>query len=123
MGVLQWVLLGLNFLAVSLSVLAAITARSYLRELRRRLSARSTRSLRELDTAVASLDSSLSSITKTLRRLSSKIGMQDVRERRKGESEPMPEGLSPAERKAWLRRNLSAGKLHVIRDNPQSSEG
>lgn len=117
----SWVLLALNFFLVSLSVGAAITARSALRELRRKLAERSTRSLRELDSAVASLESSLASNTTTIRRLTSRIGMQDVRERRSQASPTMPSDLSPAEKKAWLRRHLADGKLRVIRDDPTAA--
>lgn len=119
MGVTSWVVLFLNLLLVSLSVAAAITARSTLRELRRRLAARSTRSLRELDALVSSHDSTLASISSTLRRLSSRIGMRDVRERQREES-PMPDNLGPAEKKAWLRRQMANGKLRIVRDDPQN---
>lgn len=115
MGVTQWIVLLSNLLLASCSLWAAITVRSTYAELRRRLAERSTRSLREIDAAVAAVESALASNTTTLRRLSSRIGMQDVRARRKEASE-IPE--SPVERKAWLRKNLSAGNLRVIRDNP-----
>lgn len=118
MGAIQWIALLSTFFLASLSVLAAITARSALRELRRRLAQRSTRSLRELDSAVASLESSLASNTTTLRRLTSRIGMQDMRARRNEESAPEPPNMTPAERKVWLKTQLNKGKLTVVRDNP-----
>ena len=84
---------------------------------------RSTRSLRQLDSVVVSLESALAANTTTLRRLSSRIGMQDVRERRKQESEEqMPLNLSPQEQKAWLRRQLRAGKLRVVRDGGAAAD-
>lgn len=123
-GVMQWVVLCSNLVLASLSVWAAIMASSHLKALRRKLAERSSRSLRELDSAVASLESALSSNTTTLRRLSSRIGMQDVRERRKQASATqMPLHLSPAERKAWIRRELQKGNLQVIRDGVPSPGG
>lgn len=122
MGVLEWIVTSLNFLLVSLSLAAAITARSALRQLRQRLAARSSRSLRELDAQVASLELALASTTTSVRRLSSKIGMRDVRERQKEESANQPPpNLTPAEVKIWLRKNLQAGKLRVIRDGAATS--
>lgn len=117
-----WVLLSLNFALASFSALMAIMAARSLRALRRRLAERSTRSLLQLDTQVANLESSLSSMSTTLRRLSSRQGMQDLRARRKVESaEQMPMNLSPAERKAWLRKEIAKGNLIVVKDPTANS--
>lgn len=122
MGVLEWVVTSLNLFLVSLSLLAAITARSALRQLRRKLAERSSRSLRELDAQVASLELALASNVTSVRRLSSKIGMRDVRERQREESANQPPpNLTPAEVKIWLRKNLQAGKLRVVRDGAATS--
>lgn len=120
METIAWVLCSLSFLAASFAWWAAIMARSTLRELRRRLAERSTRSLQELDSEISNLTLGYASCTKTLKRLSSRLGMQDVRERRSQELEPPP--TNPQERKAYLRKNLAAGKLRVVRDSPGHSE-
>lgn len=118
MGVWQWALIALNLVLASLSLSAATMARSYLQAVRKLLDAASSRSLIELEAAVASLESAQSVNSTTLRRLSSRIGMQDVRARQKAESEPE---LTPSERKARLRRDLATGKLRVVRDNPSTT--
>lgn len=107
-------MLVLGSILTSLSGWAAITARSRLKALQKLLAERSTRSLAELEAAVASLESASSSTSTTLRRLSSRIGMQDVRARRKAESPPV--NATPAERKAWLRRGLQTGQLQILSD-------
>jgi len=117
-----WVLLALNLALTSCSLWAAITARSCLKALRLKLAERSTRSLRQLEAEICSHDATLSSISTTLRRLSSRYGMQAVRERQKLESEQIPLNLSPAERKARLRQGLKDGKLKVVRDSHQVSD-
>lgn len=111
--------LGLNLVLASCALLAAIMASWSLRALRKKLAERPTRSLRELEAEIASHDATLSSISMTLRRLSSRYGMQAVRERQKQESEQIPLNLSPAERKARLRQGLSNGKLKIVRDGHQ----
>ena len=68
------------------------------------------------DAEIASMSATLGSLSTTVRRLSSKYGMQDVRARRKEESPRMPADLTPSEKKAWLRRELQAGRLQVSRD-------
>jgi len=110
-------LLFLNLFLASCALWAAITAKSTLKELRRKLAERSTRSLHELDSEVTALASAQASNAKTLKRLSSKIGMQDFRERQRAEPE-LPANASPAERKIWLRKGLAHGTLRVVRDNP-----
>lgn len=110
-------LLALNLLLTSCSVTAAIMARSSYRALSKALQTQSARSLIELEAAVASLESASSSTSTTLRRLSSRLGMQDVRARRKEASaSTMPSNLTPSEQKAWLRRGLQQGQLQIIRD-------
>jgi len=112
----MWVLLqiGLNFALTSCALWAAITANSKLKELQRTLDARSNRSLQQLDAEVTALSTALSSLSTTTRRLSSRLGMQDVRARRREVSEEEP--TNPAEKKAWLRRQLQEGKLRIVRD-------
>lgn len=116
----------LNLVLVSLSWWAAITALRTLRALRKKLAERSNRSLRQLDAEMASLSTTLGSLSTTVRRLSSRHGMQDVRERRRAESQQlMPANLSPAEQKAWLRKELQAGRLQIVRDGsvPRDRQG
>ena len=110
-----WVLTALNLVLASLSLVAAITARSHLTELRRRLASRSTRSLAVLDSEVTSLSTAFSSLSATVKRLSSKTGMQELRARRSAELE-LP--TTPAERKIALKKALAEGKIHVLRDKP-----
>lgn len=113
MRTLQWVLTLLNLAAASCAWWAAITASSTLKALRQKLAERATRSLRALDVEMAELTSSVSSLSSTMRRISSRIGMQDVRARRKAEST-----LDPTQplTKAELRRALQTGQLRVLRD-------
>lgn len=108
--------IGLSLASMSCALWAVITVRSRLRELQALLNARSTRSLVELEAAVASLESTCSSNSTTIKRLSSRIGMQDVRERRRADPQPS----TPAETKIWLRRGLANGSLKVIRDGPST---
>jgi len=112
----EMLVLLLNLLLASCSLVAAITVAFTWRAQRLRLDAHSTRSLSELDSVVAALELSLASNSTTLRRLSSRIGMQALRERRKGESETDQPPADPRARKAWLQQNLRLGKLRVVRD-------
>lgn len=112
--VLLWALTLLNLAMTSFAAWAAITARSSLRELRRRLAERSTRSLRQLDAEVAAIASSVSSLSTTTRRISSRLGMQDVRARRR---EQTSSSLDPSKMsKSQLRLALQTGQLRAIRD-------
>lgn len=107
----------LNLLLASCALWAAITAKSCLKALHRKLEAPSIKSWQEFDAELSSQAAALSSVSKTVRRLSSRIGMQDVRERQKqGSAQLNLDGLSPAEKKAQLRRALASGKLRPIRD-------
>lgn len=109
-----WALLVLNLSLASFALWAAITAKSTLKACTQLLAASSTRSLHQLDVEVTDLTSALSSITTTVRRLSSRIGMRDLRERiAENEKEPS----DPSARKVWLRDQLRQGKLKVVRDN------
>lgn len=116
--VLLWVVTFLNLALTSCGLWAAITARSSWRALRQRLAERSMRSLRQLDAEMTELASSVSSQSATIRRLTSRLGMQDVRARRKEESSSTSRTLSPdpTVRKSQLRQLLSEGKLRVQRD-------
>lgn len=118
---MNWALLLLNLCLASLNVWAVITVRSTYRALRLRLAERSTRSVTQLDAVVSSHESALQSLSTTVRRLSSRVGMQDLRARRKGESEQLP--TDPAERKAELRKRLRQGELRVIHDSGRSADG
>lgn len=116
-----WALLALHLVLVIWSWVAAIMAVRSLKGLRQRLAERSTRSLHQLDTQVLNLESTLSSMSTTLRRLQSRIGMQDLRARRKEESASttkteIPSNMEPAERKAWLRKQIAAGNMVVVKD-------
>lgn len=106
------VLTGLNLLAMSFGFLAAITARWYWKDLRRRLALRSTRSLQQLDAELAALSSTVSSLSVTTRRISSRIGMQDVRARRSAALDP----TAPMT-KAQIRAALASGQLRVLSDS------
>lgn len=88
-------------------------ARSLYERVTRLLREPSTRSLQQLDSEVTALASSLSSLSATTKRLSSRYGMQDVRARRKEESAPL-NGATMS--KAELRAALQSGELHIIRD-------
>lgn len=113
----------LNFLLASCAGLAVITVRRQLQALRRMLAERSTRSLTQLDAEVAELSSSFSSLSTTVKRLSSRIGMQDVRERRKEASLPSNfDSLSPAQRKDVLRKKLANGEMRAVRDDGTNHE-
>lgn len=119
-----WLLLGLNFVLVTCALWAAITARSCLKATRLLCAASSTRSLAQLDAEVAALAVALSSTTTTTRRLSSRIGMRDLRERRSlsNSTTKSREPTDPAEKKAWLRRGLASGQLRVIRDGVPTTQ-
>lgn len=120
---MQWVLLGSNFFLASCAVWAAITARSTLKALRRTLAAPATRSLQQLDSEITALSDALSSMQTTQRRLSSRVGMQDLRARRRGDTDgATDEPTDPAQRKAWLRKQLQSGKLRVVRDNQPAGD-
>lgn len=111
----------LSLLITSWCLWTVITAKSAWKRTEKLLSASSTRSLIELEAAVASLESTCSSNSTTIKRLSSRIGMQDVRERRSQESPRPPPNASPGEMKRWLQKGLASGSLKVLRDGHQSS--
>lgn len=117
---MEWALLSLNCIILSLNVWAAITVKSTYAALQRRLAMPSSRSLAEQDAELTSLATALSSLSTTVKRLSSREGMRDVRERRRAESEPqqltIPAHLVGPERKARLRQMMAAGKLVPVRD-------
>lgn len=110
--VLLWAVTLLNFLLTSCGLWAAIMARSYLRALRLKLAQRSTRSLAQVDAATTELASTVSSLSQTMRRLSSRAGMQDVRARQKLLSSVDPQTMT----KEQLRQALRTGQLRVFRD-------
>ena len=112
-GISTWVLFALSFFLASLSLWAAITAKSCLKEQRRLLESNSIRSLRQLDSEVADLSVALSANVTTVRRLSSRIGMQDLRARTNGALN-IPENATPQERKALLKRGLADGTLRAL---------
>lgn len=101
-----------NLVLTSLSLWAVITGKSLLRELRKRLAERSTRSLRQLDVDVTALNSALGSLSSTVKRLASRNGMQQLRESRREVELPN----DPKARKAALASGLSRGDLKVVRD-------
>lgn len=108
-GVL-WALTLLNLGAASCALWAAITARSNLRALRRKLAERATRSLRQLDAVVTEHESSLSKLSVTIRRLSSRTGMQDLRERRRAGSSTNLHEMT----KSQLRLALASGQVRKL---------
>lgn len=113
--VIVWALTLLNLVLTSCALWAAITARSSLKALRRKLAERATRSLRQLDATVTEHESVLSKLTLTTRRLSSRSGMQDLRQRRQQES-AMPD-LATAT-KSQLRLMLQTGRARAMREHP-----
>lgn len=121
---MKWLLYAVTFvnlLLASCAGVAATMAWRSLRDLRRRLAARSTRSMQQLDAEVAALTSSYASLSTTLKRHVAKIGMQDVRGRRKAASELDHTDMSlPAEtRRAILNQKLRSGELRVYGDDGQ----
>lgn len=109
-GALLWVVTSLNLVLTSCALWAAITASSSLRALRRKLAERATRSLAQLDAEMTEQASKLSSLSVTTRRISSRIGMQDVRARRTAALDPTK--LTKSE----LRAGLATGQLRVLSD-------
>lgn len=116
MRVFLWVVSLSNLALASCALWAAITASSSLRALRRKLAERSTRSLRQLDAEVSELSSQVSSLSTTTKRISSRIGMQDVRARRKAVLDP-----SRPMTKAELRAGLATGELRVLSDQANAA--
>lgn len=116
---MQWQFVLFVLVPTILSGAAALTAWLKLRAVQRLLATSSTRSLAQLDATVADLESSLSSITTTVRRLTSRIGMQDLRERRRSSAAESVDQLT----KPQLRQMLANGKLRVVRDNPGPTAG
>lgn len=96
---------------------AVITVRSHLRALTKRLDDASIRSSAHLAADVAELNVALTSLSTTVKRLSSRNGMQDMRERRRAESTASEElSQDPQIRKSQLRLMLANGTKRVIRD-------
>lgn len=108
----------LSLLALSFALRTVTTVRSALKELHRKLDSSSTRSLVQLDAEMSELSSAFQSMSTTIRRLSSRHGMQAVRERQKEAQLPANfEQMSPAQRKAILRKKLATGEMVAISDN------
>lgn len=108
----------LSLLALSFAIRTVTTVRSALKELHRKLDSSSTRSLVQLDAEMSELSSAFQSMSTTIRRLSSRQGMQAVRERQKeAQLPPNFEQMSPAQRKAILRKKLATGEMVAISDN------
>lgn len=114
-GFPQWLWTVANLALASCGLWAAITAKSCLKAQRQLLESRSTKSLAMLEAEVTELTSAFSSTSKTLRRLSSRYGMQEMRQNATS-ADQMPLNLTPPERKAWLRRAIAEGRIRVIRD-------
>lgn len=106
---MQWLPTVINLSLTILSFVAVTMARSSLLELRRRLAARSSRSLMQLDAEVTNLTSTCASLSSSLRRVTSRQGMQDVRARQKQELK-LPEN-DPAARKRALKDALARGLI------------
>lgn len=108
----------LSLLALSYASRTVITVRSALKELRAKLDSSSTRSLAQLDAEMSELSVALASMSKTIRRLSSRQGMQELREHRKEEQLPPNfNQMTPAEKKTVLRQGLARGTLRAVKDN------
>lgn len=106
---MQWLLIAINLALTICAWWAAIMGKSALQELRKRLAARSSRSLMQLDAEVTSLATTLASVSSTVRRLSSRQGMQDVRARQK-EALNLPQN-DPVARKRALKDALARGLI------------
>lgn len=109
---LVWCSLAMSFLSITGLVACAVgywrLASRATRALSRKPPSESTLSSHAVE--IAELHSSLGSLAKTVKRLSSRYGMQETRERQAAEPEVIPEGLSKAE----LRRRMGiAGKSHA----------
>lgn len=93
---------------------AAITASSTLKRCRKLIESSSMRSLTQLDAETAALASSLSSLSTTVKRLSSRNGMRELRASRATTKPAL--SSDPKIRKAQLREGLANGTLRVISD-------
>ena len=103
---------------------AVTTVSSISKEVTRLIDSASMRSLQQLDAALTEQESSLSSLNATVRRLSSRLGMQDSRARQKQEQLPANfEQLPPAQRKQILRTKLAKGELTAVKDDGTAHEG
>lgn len=104
-GISTWV--SLFFAAVS--CFAAVLAYSWCRSIAKQLRSSSARSLQELDAAVTACESSYASIAKTVKRINSRLAMEERR------AQPdLP--LDPTMRKAQLKAALARGTVRVVRD-------
>lgn len=122
----MWVLASLivlNLVLATFAWWAATTAKSVLKRVTQLLASSSSRSLAQLDADLTQQSAALSSLSTTCRRLSSRLGMQDVRARRKEESVEERQPEDPVGRKMWLRRQLSLGKMRVIHDREGGATG
>lgn len=110
-----------NLALTSCALWAAITARSSLRALRKKLAERSTRSLARLDAELTELAAAFASLSATVKRIGSRTSMQQLREQRKLEKVELP--TNPTERKAALKKALANGQLAVLSDRPNKPTG
>lgn len=106
-GLYTWA--ALFFAAVS--CFAAVLAYSWCRSVVKLLRSSSARSLVELDAAVTACESTYASIAKTVKRINSRLAME---ERRAQPQQPLP--LDPTMRKAQLKAALARGDIRVVRD-------
>lgn len=113
-----WALTTLNLILVSFALWAAITVRSHWKAFKRLLGARSTKSLAQLTTDIIELQSAFDAMSTTLKRLASRQGMRDLRERRREESTLAQLPVEPRARKEALKTALAKGQLTIVKDRP-----
>lgn len=89
-----WAISPFTFLLLSLSLVAVVTAGWFFVRLRRLLKGASSRSLTNLDLAVTELQSQFESLLAAHRRLHSRVGMRELREKRK-DAPPDDESTPP----------------------------
>lgn len=117
------VAMSLSLVSASLSLWALSMVWRHSKRLQTMLRERSTRSLRQLDAEVAELTSAQQSLFTTVKKLAARTGMQDLRARRRMESEDFNDpNLTPEERKARLRAAMADGKVTILRDGQQVRE-
>jgi hypothetical protein len=111
-GVLLWTVLCIAATCAAVSLASMLRARSSLHQLLRLTRSSSTRSLQQLDAEVAALQSTCTSLSATVKRLSARYGMADMRARRSAEASVAVEKATKAE----LRRALREGRIRVRDD-------
>lgn len=111
-------LLGLSFVLGSLACALAVMALVSCRRVALLLRKHSVRSLVELSTHVTEMQSSLESLSTTVRRMESKYRMRETRAKGKGLADP--EDISELQGEEWRR---AARKKYIMAGRPASHSG